>query len=102
MNMSARQMVIPRKDKDLDGCGAQRYRGIRPHVCNCVCVCLSLPVVVGEARPPVGRPQQRLQRAGQVHKQVTHQEEPERSKASEASSEELERAAAAGWAGLTW
>lgn len=35
-----------------------------------------VPVVVGEARPPVGRPQQGLEGTCQVDKQVTHQEEP--------------------------
>lgn len=34
------------------------------------------PVIVFEPRPPVGRPQQRLYSTGQIHKQVTHQEEP--------------------------
>ena len=34
------------------------------------------PVVISKAWPPVGRPQQRLYRAGQVHKHVAHEEEP--------------------------
>lgn len=34
------------------------------------------PVVISEAWPPVGRPQQCLHRTSQVHKHVTHQEEP--------------------------
>ncbi len=44
-------------------------------VCVCVCACVS-PVVVGEAGSPIGRPEQGLQSTGQVHEQVTHQEEP--------------------------
>ncbi len=44
-------------------------------VCVSVCVCV-LPVVVGEAWSPVGRPEQGLQSTGQIHEQVTHQEEP--------------------------
>ena len=34
------------------------------------------PVVISKAWPPVGRPQQCLYRAGQVHKHVAHEEEP--------------------------
>lgn len=34
------------------------------------------PVVVSKAWPPVGGPQQCLHGTGQVHKHVTHQEEP--------------------------
>lgn len=34
------------------------------------------PVVIAKAWPPVGRPQQRLYRTGQVHKHVAHQKEP--------------------------
>lgn len=34
------------------------------------------PVIVAEARPPVGGPEQRLHGAGQIHKHVAHQEEP--------------------------
>lgn len=37
---------------------------------------LVVPVVVWEARPPVGCPQEGLKGTGQVHKQVTHKEEP--------------------------
>lgn len=75
--MRARQMVIPRNDKVLDRCGAQQYFSLRSRVCVCVmCVRVLLPVVVGEAWPPVGRPEQGLQGTGQVHKQVAHQEEP--------------------------
>ena len=36
---------------------------------------MHLPVVVFEARPPVGCSQQRLQRAGQVDEPVAHKEE---------------------------
>lgn len=54
----------------------------------CLCVCFvacketdwtnfHTPVVVFEARPPVGRPQEGLQRTGQVDEQVTHEEEPD-------------------------
>ena len=38
-------------------------------------ILLTLPVIVLEAWPPVGSLQQGLNRAGQVHKPVTHQEE---------------------------
>lgn len=34
------------------------------------------PVVISKSWPPVGCPQQRLYRAGQVHKHVAHEEEP--------------------------
>lgn len=34
------------------------------------------PMVISKAWPPVGCPQQRLQRTGQIHKHVAHQEEP--------------------------
>lgn len=33
-------------------------------------------MIVFEARPPVGRPQQRLDSTGQVNKQVTHEKKP--------------------------
>lgn len=36
------------------------------------------PVVVFEARSPVGRPQQRLNCTGQVDKKVAHEEKPGR------------------------
>lgn len=39
-------------------------------------MCAFVPVVIGEAWPPVRSPEQGLQGTGQVHKQVTHQEEP--------------------------
>jgi len=42
-----------------------------------MCVCLLVPVVVRKAWPPVGRPEEGLEGTGQVHEQVTHQEEPE-------------------------
>lgn len=41
-----------------------------------MCVLVVVPVVVGKARPPVGRPQEGLEGTGQVHEQITHQEEP--------------------------
>lgn len=38
------------------------------------------PVIVFEARPPVGRPQQRLNSTGQINKQVTHEKKPAKNK----------------------
>ena len=46
-------------------------------VCEFVCVFV-VPVVIRKAWPPVGRPEEGLEGTGQVHKQVTHQEEPKR------------------------
>lgn len=73
--MRARQIVIPKNDKVLksrEHCVSACGRSL----CVYVCVHVTAPVIVGEAWPPVGRPEERLEGAGQVHKQVTHQEEP--------------------------
>ena len=79
--MSARQMVIPKNDRDLHT-HTQRHttvrliRGPLARACVRVCVCVCLPVVVGEAGSPVGGPEECLQSTGQVHEEVAHQEEP--------------------------
>ncbi len=60
--MSARQIVIPKNDKVLDTPEAQITVCLCVCVCvcvcarACVCVCVLVPVVIGKAWPPVGRP----------------------------------------------
>lgn len=50
------------------------------------------PVVISKAWPPVGRPQQCLYRAGQVHKHIAHEEEPRTQKGpGEAEMQERQR-----------
>ena len=58
----------------------QRHKSVFICVCVCVRACVVVPVVIGEAWPPVGRPQEGLETTGQVHEQITHQEEPEMKK----------------------
>lgn len=68
---------MPRNDNVLRATGNDINRLKQRHACGvCVWWACVAPVVVGESRSPVGRPEQRLQSAGQIHEQITHQEEP--------------------------
>lgn len=92
MNISARHRLMPRKERVLQRAprrqsptarGWDRPYARRPP---------GLPVVVAEAWPPVGCPQQRLHRAGQVDEHVAHEEKP-------AGEKEAEPGTPGGWAG---
>lgn len=81
MNISARQRLMPRKDRVLQKAqSCQRalgspHRGVLGVSLSCP-IPPGSPVVVAEAGPPVGRPQQGLHRTCQVDKHVAHEEEP--------------------------
>lgn len=70
MNMSERQRLIPKKDSVLWDTNTSAPRS--PSAQDPT----HPPVVELEAWSPVGRPQQSLDGAGQVDKQVAHEEEP--------------------------
>lgn len=82
--MSVRHKLIPRKERVLKG--QTETMGAKPDFIQLVVpppTTSNRPVVELKSGSPIGRPQQRLKGAGQVHKHVAHQEKPAECTAAE-------------------
>lgn len=92
MNISARHRLMPRKERVLQRAPRCQSPAAWGWGWPCAHRPPGSPVVVAEAWPPVGCPQQRLHRAGQVDEHVAHEEKP-------AGEKEAEPSTLGGWAG---